>query len=65
MSKLVKLKHVTDGTWGRSHGRLWESGGEAPSRWAILCKVFKKMAILMPFGSHFARFQSNLKEQNF
>ena len=54
MSKLVQLKRVTDGT-------VWESGGEAPIRWAIL----EKMAILMPFGSHFAHFQSHFEKQNF
>ena len=31
----------------------------------FLVSFWKKMAILMPFGSHFARFQSHLKEQNF
>ena len=40
-------------------------GGEAPSCWAIFCKFLEKVAILMPFGSHSARFQSHLKEENF
>ena len=62
MSKLVQLKRVTDGTWWRT---LWKSEGEAPSRWAIFIIFWKQMAYLIPFGSHFARFQSHLKEQNF
>ena len=43
VSKLMQLKHVTDGAWGgaTSHRRLWESGGEAPSRWVIIfCKFW-------------------------
>ena len=36
-----------------------------PSRWAIFVIFWKKMAILMGFGSHFSSFQSHLKEQNF
>ena len=44
VSKLVQLKHVTEGAWGI----FW-----------------KKMAILMRFESHFAHFQSHLKQQNF
>ena len=54
MSKLVQLKRITDGT-------VWESGGETSIRWAIL----GKMTILMPFESHFSRFQSHLEKQNF
>ena len=61
----MQLKRVTDGGGATSCRRLWESGNEAPSSWAIFCKFLEKMAILMPFGSHFARFQNHLKEQNF
>ena len=32
-----------------SRRRLWESGGEAPSRWAIFCNFLEKKAILIPF----------------
>ena len=41
-----------------SRTRLWVYGGKAPSPWAILCNTLEKIAllILMPFGSHFARF---------
>ena len=53
-SKLGQLKHVTEGL-----------GGGAPSRWAIFCNFLEKMAILMRFGSHFARFQSHSKEKIF
>ena len=61
------LKRVTDGPAGGTtyRRRLGESGGEAPSRWAIFCNFLEKIAILKPFGSYFARFQSNLKEKNF
>ena len=45
--------------------RLWESGGEVLSRWAIFCKFLKKIALLMPFGSHFAGFQRHLKRTKF
>ena len=48
-----------------SRRKLWKPRAEAPSRWAIFCKFLEKIAILMPFGSHFARFQSHLKEQSF
>ena len=64
MSKLVQLKRVTDGAWGRSHHPLEAMGVWGPSTQPVggFLKVFgKKMAILMPFGSHFARFQSHLK----
>ena len=56
MSKLVQLKHVTGG------------GGmeaEPPAAGQFFVIFLEKMAILMQFGSHFARFQSHLKEQNF
>ena len=28
--------------------------GQSPRRWAIFCNVLEKIAILRPFGSHFA-----------
>ena len=40
-------------------------GAEPPAAGRFFVSFWKKMAILMPFGLHFARFQSNLKEQNF
>ena len=49
VSKLVQLKHVT----------------EFPAAGRFFVIFWKKMAILMRLGSHFARFQSHLKEQNF
>ena len=42
MGKLVQLKRVTDGAWWRSRRRLWDSGGEAPSRWAIFHNFLEK-----------------------
>ena len=45
MSKLVQLKHVT----------------ESPAAGRFFVIFLKKMAILMRFGLHFARFQSHLK----
>ena len=44
--------------------KFYGSGGKDPSRWLISCVFLKKIAILMPFGSHFAYFQSYLKQQN-
>ena len=38
---------------------------ELPATGRFFVSFWKKMAILMRFGSHFARFQSHLKEQNF
>ena len=63
----MQLKRVMTGPGGgaTSRRKLWESWGKAPSRWAIFCKFLKKMAILMPFGSHFERFQYHLKEKKF
>ena len=56
VSKLVQLKHVTEGAWGRSP--------QAAGRFFVI--FWKKMAILMRFESQFARFQSqHLKQQNF
>ena len=45
--------------------RLLGCGGKAPSHWAISCNFLEKIVILMPFGSHFAYFQSHLNQQNF
>ena len=39
--------------------------GKAPSHWAIFCNFLEKIAILMPFGPHFTRFQRHLKKQKF
>ena len=38
---------------------------EAPSHWAIFHNFFEKRAILMPFESHSAWFQSHWTKQNF
>ena len=51
----MQLKHVTVGAWGRSPQA---AGGFFVIFW-------KKMAVLMRFESHLARFQSHLKQQNF
>ena len=63
MSKLVQLKRIVYGAWGGapSRQRLWESGGEDPSRWSIYWKnsYFNAIWIIFP------RFQSHLKVQNF
>ena len=40
-------------------------GAESPAAGRFFCNFTEKMAILMRIGSHFARFQSHLKEQNF
>ena len=58
-----------------SRRRLWGSGGEAPSRWAIFCNFLNKKAILChwitfrkcsePFEStRFLTFESQLKKSN-
>ena len=64
MSKLVQLKQITDGGMGAEEPLAARC--KAHSRWGICCKFFgKKIAILMPFGLHFACFQTHSKEQNF
>ena len=55
MRKLVRLKHVTEGGMA----------AEAPAAGRFFVFFWKKMAILMRFRSHFARFQSHLKLQIF
>ena len=55
VSKLVQLKHVAEGAWGRSSQPLGH----------FFVSFWEKMVILMRFGSHFVHFQSYLKEQNF
>ena len=55
VSKLVQLKHVTEGAWVRSPQPLGN----------FLLFFGKKMAILVRFGSHFARFQSHWKNKIF
>ena len=67
VSKLVQLKHVTTGAWRRSHQPPEAMGvwGRSTRALGDFCKFLEKMAILMPFGSHFSRFQSHLKEQHF
>ena len=58
-----------------SRRRLWGSGGEAPSRWAIFCNFLEKKAILMPLdhisqcskpfeNTRFLTFESQLKKSN-
>ena len=39
--------------------------GKHPAAGQFFESFLKKIAILMPFGSHFERFQSHLKQQNF
>ena len=67
--KLVQLKRIRNGGPGGeapSRRKLWGPDDVALSRWAIFCKFLgKKIALLMPFGLHFARFQIHLKEQSF
>ena len=66
MKKLMQLnvsqtKRITDGDLGArppaagGYGQFFEN----------LCNLLEKVGILMPFGSHFARFSSDLKELNF
>ena len=40
-------------------------GARHPAAGQFFVSFWKKMAILMPFGSHFARFQRHLKHQIF
>ena len=40
-------------------------GAKHPAAERFFVGFWKKMAFLMPFGSNFARFQSDFKEQNF
>ena len=40
-------------------------GAEPQAAGQFFVIILEKMAILMRFGSHFARFQSHLKEQSF
>ena len=47
VSKLVQLKHVTEEAWAAE-----------PQAAGIFGKFLEKMAILMRFGSHFARFRA-------
>ena len=67
MSKLVQLKRITNVAWGGAPaaGGYGSLGAKHPAAGQFFVSFLKKMAILMPFGSHFARFQSHLKEQNF
>ena len=68
VSKLLQLKHITDGglrAEPQAAGGYGGYGGFAPIRLAIFCVFWKKISILLPFGLHFARFQSASKEQIF
>ena len=42
-----------------------EKKGKFLENWKKKGKFLEKITILMPFGSHFARLKSHLKEQNF
>ena len=64
MSKLVQLKRGL-GAEPPAAGGYGSLGAKHPAAGQFLVSFLKKMAVLMPFGSHFARFQSHLKEQNF
>ena len=48
------------GVWGRapSRRRQWGSEREAPSRWAIFCNFFGKLAILMPLDHYSQMFRA-------
>ena len=46
---------------GEGYGSL---GAKHPTAGRFFVIFWKKMAILMRFGLHFARFQSHLKQQN-
>ena len=61
----MKLKRVTDGVWEQSHqpAEAMEVWGRSTQPLGDFCKFLEKIAILMLFGSHFARFQSHLKEK--
>ena len=66
MSKLVQLKRVTNGAWGRSRRRPLESGGKAPSRRAIFCNFLGKNgyfnAIWITFRTFSEPFEKNFFE---
>ena len=53
------------GSGGLSRRRLWSLRAKYPAAGRFFVIFWKKMTILMRFGSHFERFQSHLKEQNF
>ena len=70
MSKLAQLKRITDGgPEGEPNPPTAEGNRglkEPPSCLAIFFVIFwKKVVFLIPFGLHFTRFQSHLKEQSF
>ena len=64
MSKLVQLKRGqgAEPPAARGYGSL---GAKQPAAGRFFVSFWKKLAILMTYGSHFARIQSHLKEQNF
>ena len=54
VSKLAQLKRITNGSWGTSPAAGSNGGlGVKPS---VAGQLFGKIAILMPFRSHYARF---------
>ena len=68
VSKLVQLKRVSRRGLGAeppAAGGYGSLEAKHPHAGQFFVSFWEKMAILMPFGSHFARFHSYLKEQNF
>ena len=66
--KLVQLKRITDGDLEAKPPAAGGHGGlraKPPVAGRFLVIFWKKVALLMPFGLHFARFQIHLKEQSF
>ena len=56
LSKLVELKHITEGACLRA---------EHPAAWRFFVIFFWKNNYLIAIGLHFARVQSHVKELNF
>ena len=68
VSKLVQLKRITDGGLEAKPPAAVGYGGlraKPPVAGQFFCDFLKKIALLMPFGLHFTRFQSHLQQQNF
>ena len=67
LSKLVLLKHITDGGLGAeppAAGRYGGLGAKPPAAGQFLY-VFGQKSYFNPIGSHFPRVHSRLKELDF
>ena len=55
------LKLIIDG----GPRRLWGAGGEAPSRWEIVCNFWEKTSYFNAIESQFACVYNHFKELDF